>query len=201
MAPRTEQQHQAAREESRQRILASALALFSRLGYERTSVRMIATEAGISQGLLYNYFASKDDVLKALFERSMRDVLRTFNALQGSDPPAERLRRYIRACFAVVEENLEFWRLAYGVRAQPAVLARLGADFSVWESTILDTLEEPFRTLALPHPRIEARILFALIDGLSQQYARDPEHFPLREIADVVVARYDDMPEPELPAS
>ncbi len=201
MTPRTEQQHQAAREESQQRILVSALALFSRLGYERTSVRMIASEAGISQGLLYNYFASKDDVLKALFERSMRDVLRTFEALQGSDSPAERLGRYIRACFAVAEENLEFWRLSYGVRAQPAVLAGLGADFSTWESTILDTLGEPFRTLGLPHPRTEARILFALIDGLSQQYARDPEHFPLREIADAVVARYDSMPEPELPAS
>ncbi|MBA2364479.1 MAG: TetR/AcrR family transcriptional regulator [Chloroflexia bacterium] len=196
MSPRTEQQQQSAREESRQRILASALALFSRLGYERTSVRMIAGEAGISQGLLYNYFAGKDDVLKALFERSMHDVLRSFEALHGSDPPAERLRRYIRACFAIVEENLEFWRLAYGVRAQPAVLAGLGADLPAWERTILDTLEEPFRTLGLPHPQTEARILFALIDGLSQQYARDPEHFPLREVADAVVARYRETPPP-----
>lgn len=196
MAPRTEAQQQAAREESKERILASALSCFSRLGYERASVRMIASEAGISQGLLYNYFESKEAVLKALFELSMHDVLRSFEALQGTDPPAERLRRYIRACFVIVEENVEFWRLSYGVRAQPEVLAGLGADLPAWESTILDTLEEPFRTLRLPNPRIEARILFALIDGLSQQYARDPGRYPLREVTDMVVTRYMDLTEP-----
>lgn len=53
--PRTAEQLEHIRQESRERILSSALRLFARHGYAATSVRMIAREAGASLGLLYNY--------------------------------------------------------------------------------------------------------------------------------------------------
>jgi AcrR family transcriptional regulator len=43
----------------RQRILASALRLFSSKGYEETAMRDIAAEAGYSLGLIYRYFSGK----------------------------------------------------------------------------------------------------------------------------------------------
>src|SRR5262245_15146311 len=108
LMPRTAVQYQALRGESRARILEAALDVFARLGYEGASVRLIARQAGVAQGLLYNYFESKEQLLRAIFERGMRDVQASFEAAEvGGDPP-ERLERLIRHSFATVRQNLRF---------------------------------------------------------------------------------------------
>jgi TetR/AcrR family fatty acid metabolism transcriptional regulator len=49
-------------------ILDAALRTFVRRGYPDTKVAEIASEAGVAEGTLYNYFASKEDLLLALFD-------------------------------------------------------------------------------------------------------------------------------------
>jgi AcrR family transcriptional regulator len=50
-------------------ILAAAEQVFSRCGYERATTRAIAAEAGVSEGSLYRYFASKRAILLTLIDR------------------------------------------------------------------------------------------------------------------------------------
>ena len=49
----------------REEILAAAMRLFARQGYARTTTREIAQEAGISEGTIYRYFSSKQEILFA----------------------------------------------------------------------------------------------------------------------------------------
>ena len=55
MAPRTEQQFEEIRESKKKLILETALELFASEGFHTTPISRIASEAGISKGLLYNY--------------------------------------------------------------------------------------------------------------------------------------------------
>ncbi len=190
MAPRTEEQNEAIREESRARILESALALFAAHGYERTTIRMIAEAAGISQGLMYNYFSSKEQLIIALFQRSMQDVRESFAHAEDEHDPRPQIERLIRASFMILRRNMHFWRLSYGVRMQPAVVAGLGDQLHLWIDSIRSTIEVYFQNSGAADPGIEAAILFALIDGISQHYVLDPEHYPLEVIENAVVARY-----------
>src|SRR5437764_3643469 len=57
---------QAARDKRRQ-ILDAAVRVFSRRGFHACRVSDIADEAGVAYGLVYHYFASKDEVLDTLF--------------------------------------------------------------------------------------------------------------------------------------
>jgi TetR/AcrR family transcriptional regulator, fatty acid metabolism regulator protein len=50
-------------EEKRRLILAASVRVFARKGYHTSRVGDIAEEAGIAHGLLYHYFASKEEVL------------------------------------------------------------------------------------------------------------------------------------------
>ena len=52
---------------TRERILETALALFAEKGYEATTMRDVAREAGASLGLAYRYFASKEEFALALY--------------------------------------------------------------------------------------------------------------------------------------
>lgn len=53
-------------QERRKQLIDTALKLFAEKGMERTSIKDIATEAGVAQGLLYHYFRSKDELLYAI---------------------------------------------------------------------------------------------------------------------------------------
>lgn len=190
MAPRTDQQNESLREASRAKIIATALELFAQQGYEATSVRMIAQAAGIAQGLLYNYFASKEALLATIVQQSMADVRESFVGAEDTADPRQQIERLIRAAFATIQRKRAFWQLIYSVRMQGAVVASLG-DVYIAESTeIRSTIERYCRAAKLPQPEIEAAILFALIDGVAQHYVLDPESYPIDAITERLVARY-----------
>lgn len=178
------------RAESRARIENAALGLFAEHGYDGTSVRMIAEGAGISPGLLYHYFPSKEALLRALFETTMRDVRASFAVAAAEPTPAERLGMLVRAALRIVGEHRSFWRLAYAIRLQPAVLAILGPELPAWTAEILATLEEHLRVLGTAEPSIEARILFATIDGVCQHSVLLEGDYPADEIGEAIIARY-----------
>lgn len=190
MSPRTNEQNETLRADSRARILDHALRLFAEHGYEATSVRMIAQAAGIAQGLLYNYFTSKDQLLYAIFEQSMADVRESFAQAEDARDPRPQIERLIRGSFAMVRHHRLFWQLSYSVRMQRAVLAGLGDDLHAWTATIRMTLEGYFRAAGAAEPAIEAAILFAVIDGVAQHYVLDPERYPLQAVEDMLVAKY-----------
>ena len=189
MSPRTAGQNEQIRAATRQRILDAALALFAEHGYERTSVRMIAEAADVAQGLLYSHFDGKQALLHAIFEESVADVRESF-AMADAAPSDQRLEQLIRGSFEVLERNLAFWKLSYGVRMQPAVLAGLGPALHEWTTTIRRTLHGYLRDAGVARPDVEAAVLFALIDGISQHYVLDPQHYPLDAVIELVVARY-----------
>jgi AcrR family transcriptional regulator len=72
---------------ARDRLYATALRLIAERGYEATTLRDIATDAGVSVGLLYRYFPSKQAVILALYD----DLSAEF-ARQAADMPPGRWR-------------------------------------------------------------------------------------------------------------
>jgi AcrR family transcriptional regulator len=177
--PRTHQQNEALRADTRARIMEAALLLFGEYGYESTSVRMI-----------YSHFASKDELLAAIFHQSMHDVRASFALAEEAEPAGERIAALVRAAFTIVRRNQHFWRLSYGARMQPAVLAALGDDLQGWTAEIQRTLVRYFEETGVAEPQIEAALLFALIDGVSQHYVLDPEHYPLDAVTEAIIERY-----------
>jgi AcrR family transcriptional regulator len=192
MSPRSDTQNQALRDATRTRILDGALRSFARNGFEGASVRLIAKEADVALGLLYRHFTGKEDLLRSIFERSMDDVRESFQAA-GPSAAAERvppLALLIRSAFAILRRNLAFWKLSYGVRMQESALKALGPEMQAWTGQIIATLEAHFRAAGAAQPQLEAAILFASIDGISQHYALDPARYPLDAVADTLIAKY-----------
>jgi AcrR family transcriptional regulator len=61
-------------DETRSRILAAALDLFRRRGFEQTTMREIAAEAGVALGSAYYYFASKEALVMAFYENASEEM-------------------------------------------------------------------------------------------------------------------------------
>lgn len=69
-------------EETRNRILETALKLFQEKGYEETTLRDIAEAAECSLGLIYRYFGRKEDMVMELYERLANELIEHVSGLQ-----------------------------------------------------------------------------------------------------------------------
>ena len=101
-------------EERREQIVKAATKLFSEQGYYLTTIQDIAREAGISVGLIYQYFKDKDDVLFL----TLKLVLETYEkvipaAIEGAEHPLERLCLAIGAYCRVVDRLRDATVLTY----------------------------------------------------------------------------------------
>jgi TetR/AcrR family fatty acid metabolism transcriptional regulator len=69
-------------------ILAAAVRVFARQGFHACRVADIAEEAGVGYGLVYHYFASKDEVLDTLFLERWNVMLDAIRTLDAREMPA-----------------------------------------------------------------------------------------------------------------
>ena len=91
--PRTEEANQRIRGERREQILDIASHVFSRKGLTGTRVADIAAEGKMSQGLIFRYFASKEEVFAAVVEKALASAtLLAQAALDQPGSPLEKLR-------------------------------------------------------------------------------------------------------------
>jgi AcrR family transcriptional regulator len=190
MSPKSVQQNQEMSAATRAKLLQAALELFASRGYSATPVDAIADAAGVSVGLLYYHFANKRAVLQAIVGQSLADVGATFAAADREKNPADRLPMLLRSVAGIMPRHRRFWRVFYGLRMQGDVLDDLGSLVQESAEAIAESLERYLRDIRWPAPAIEARLLFAQIDGMCQHYVLDPAHYPLDGMIERLIAHY-----------
>jgi AcrR family transcriptional regulator len=190
VSPRSAAANQPVREATRARLITRALRLFGERGYGATPVSAIAVSAGVSQGLLYHYFPGKTELLAAIFEDSIRDVRESWARADAEPNPHLRLTALLRAIGALIPGRRDFWALLYGVRMQREVLATLEPLLEPWIREIHEKLRRYLRDAGWPNAELEALLLFAQIDGLSQHYVLDPARYPLDAVIARLIQRY-----------
>jgi len=121
MSPRSQLKLEEIREEKIALIMDTALKDFANEGYHNTTISQIAKHAGISKGLMYNYFKSKEELLNRIVIRSIEDIFSHFNLSEKGHLTEEEFERFIRVLFNHVRKNLSFWRLFYQLILQKDV--------------------------------------------------------------------------------
>lgn len=91
-------------EDRREQILHAAMYVFAQKGFTRATNKDIAHEAGITPGLIYHYFDSKEALLKAIIEeRSPLRLLRSLSPEMLTLPPETFLPLLLQQALAIVE--------------------------------------------------------------------------------------------------
>ena len=104
--PKTTEQNKIARDKRREQIMRSALKVFSIKGLGATKISDIAQEAVISQGLLYRYFKSKDEIFTELVGGALQRMNLAANQLGALPAPAhEKITIAVRQLLQDIESN------------------------------------------------------------------------------------------------
>jgi AcrR family transcriptional regulator len=167
--------------ESRDRILDSAVALFSQHGYAGTGVSGIVKAAGIEKSALYWHFGSKEGLLAAVFDRMdaefVDEILK--RAAQGEVAPDASLRLFTDGLKQIVAQSGHIIRLLLSVsieRSQVSAETRAAME-RVFERTRIAVAQGFEQTLGVKLPDVDliARLALAYLWEAAVREQIDPE--------------------------
>ena len=176
-------------EARRERILEAATRVFAEQGYEAASFGAIAELAGISRPVVYDHFASKEELHLVLLERERDRILEHVQVeLAGAEEPADRVARALDAFFAYVETHPYAWRMLFREAAgEPRVAEaqqRIQAEAHLAVAMTL-AREKGSRILAGRGRELRVEMLAALWGSAANGLARwwyDRREVPRREV-------------------
>ncbi len=93
--PRPESKAAARTRAQKERILTAARACFVESGFHAASMATIAETAGMSPGLIYRYFESKNAIILAIIEQQLAESRRRIRELHSSENLAQRIVEYL----------------------------------------------------------------------------------------------------------
>ncbi|HAM81729.1 TetR/AcrR family transcriptional regulator [Ornithinibacillus bavariensis] len=106
--PRTEEQYEAMRIATRDKIHSAAIKLFAKKGFAATSVKDIAEGAGISIGLMYRHYKKKEDLFNELVTFAVEGLYRNAKRFQSDNSPAELIQQFTLEILNDLEKDDEY---------------------------------------------------------------------------------------------
>jgi len=150
--------------ERRTALINAAVVVFKEKGFHETTVRDIGRAAGMTQGSIYNYVESKDDILYLVCDQIVSEYQdETRRALANSPDPVERVRSAVRAVSEVMYRHQEEILLIYqdshllDGKSRRVILARVEEFIGMFETILTDAARE--LKIELEHAHFAANIL------------------------------------------
>jgi AcrR family transcriptional regulator len=191
--PRSSAENDRIRQATSEHILKTALSLFCDKGYYATSIEEIAKQAQISKGLLYHYFKSKAEVLSALVDLRIDEVLLVMNAAKAQPTPAEQIRHIVEGALADVERQPDVFRFYLNLFSQPnldPIAAQSSQKLKEEQARQFEVQTEMFTKLGVENPRVRSLYFSATLQGIMLMFSTYPENFPLAAMKNQAIAEF-----------
>jgi AcrR family transcriptional regulator len=189
MSPRSQEQIDKIRKQSIRKILESAFQIMAKNGYDAASISQIASHAGVSKGLMYNYFESKEALLKALIYNAFEEADAMMGEIIGKNP-AETIENMLRWYFRELRERPEHWRLITELTLKIDKFDFVKEMARNKLSEYVRFFGELLKEQGFENAENEARLIAGLFDGIGVQYLVIGQEYPLDEMEKFLIEKY-----------
>ena len=190
MSPRSPEQFAEIREERKQQILNAALHVFAQGSYHGASIAAVAKKANVSKGLIYNYFESKEALLKTLVADLFEEMMELM-ALDADKPlDREGFIRIIELSINEVVQNPQRWKLYMSLSFQPDVTPILLEEILPRMQPFMVLMSDYFVRNGHEDPLAMMRYYSAVLDGVQMHILMDPENFPVEQVKKMMIQQF-----------
>ena len=187
MSPRTSTQYEAIRQEKTKLILDTALELFAEKGYHSASISDISKKAGISKGLLYNYFNSKEEVLRSIIQTGYEAAYSSLDLNGDHSLAKEEFVLFLKITFQSVRENPRFWKLYSTLVLQPGIQDMVMTEHSEKAQNIQKLFLDFVKVSGSIAPENDLIAISSLIKGAHLILITAPDFFPLEKFEETII--------------
>ena len=146
--------------EKQEKIVNAALELFANEGYNVVSTSKIARSAGVSEGLIFRHFESKQGLLDAILKLAFDKAAELYAPIILEKDPKEVLAKAITLLFEGDSKEYHFWKLQFKLKWELEISGR--------EKTqpLIDKLAWAFEALGYENPENEALVLQHILESI-----------------------------------
>lgn len=193
--PRTKKENARIRQMTKEKIRTAAMEFFIKRGYHATSISEIAKHAGISKGLLYNYYKGKEQLLAAMVEIRIGEVVEVMETAKGIEKPNEQLKHIVEGAIENVFQRPEIFRFYLHLQTQPEADQELikYSNLLIEENARQFEFQcEIFEKLNVKEPRKRSLYFSSMLQGTMLMISTYPEQFPKEEIKKQILSEFCD---------
>lgn len=160
--------------EKQEKILNTALRMFAEQGYANTSTSSIAKEAGVSEGLIFRHFGSKDKLLDAIVSCGIDEMNEGISKMESITNPKEVLSSSFDFVVDLIRNNYETWKLQISLKYQNPEIAKKYHENPVFLK-MNEKIEWAFRELNYPNPKAEMKLFNIILASLFSLLAKEDQ--------------------------
>lgn len=166
----------------RKKILDSAMILFEEQGYFATTIEQITKRAGVSKSLVYNYYDSKEALLIDLFEQASQTIQSHIEVLNKAKNVEESVSLFLDNFFRFLIEERCFLKLQLTLILTPEINDVLQSSIRKRAEFSLQFITNWLTQIEVSQAERKARLVIALLDGISLHYLSIFEDYPLEDM-------------------
>jgi len=189
------------KEERRRSLLVAAKAAFTERGFAAATVEDMARRAGVSKGLLYAYFADKEDLLFSVLDADFTEALEQMREMAETHPDLDAART-LRLAFGMMADllheadtwmslSLEFWSAANVLESRQRFRDALNAQYGTFRQWFAEVIRRG-QAEGLFRRDLDAEtgaiVLAGMFDSVGLQVWLDPALIPAAEMEGRVAA-------------
>ena len=187
MAPKTSKQFEEIRQKRKAKLTAAAMEQFATNGFGGTSISSIAKKAGVSKGLVYNYFESKEELVKEIVMAGIQAIIDKMDFDFTQKITRERMIELLDKNLDLIKLNSDYWKLYIAVIAQPAVVELVKDEIFKMMGYFFVAIAKYYEEKGVKNPMAYGYLLGAILDGIGLDSLYDPEHYPFDELREIII--------------
>jgi AcrR family transcriptional regulator len=185
--PRSPKQFEDIRKQKKQLIMDTALELFAENGFHSTSISQIANKAGISKGLTYNYFKSKNDILVEIIDNGFNEMYNNLNINRDGILTKEEFIYFIKQNFKIIQDNISHWKLFFALLLQPKVATTFSIQYEEKAAPIFKLFYDFIEQQGSSNPEKDFIAIAAMLEGAFLYVVAAPNYFPQQKLEESVI--------------
>ncbi|WP_144551465.1 TetR/AcrR family transcriptional regulator [Peribacillus simplex] len=191
--PRTPEENDRIRQASKEKIRAAAMELFMKQGYYGTSISDIAKMAGISKGLLYNYYKGKEELLSEMVEARIREVVEVMEEAFTLNTPREQLEHIVNGAIENIHNKPEVHRFYLHLQTQPEAdeeLIKYSHLITEANARQFEFQCKIFESIGEKEPRKRSLYFSSVLQGIMLMISTYQQGFPVEEIKNQIIREF-----------
>jgi len=192
MSPKSPEEFEKTRRQSQRKILEAAFDVFAHQGYSSASMANIAKQAGVSKGLIYNYFASKEELVEAVIFHHITEMFKILITPVFSLPPKERIREFIVLSLSpeMWGQDTSYFRSYTALVMNPDIPEPIRNKLAGESEQLLQMMIQLFKEAEYPNPEDSATLLAALLDGIQFHFMVMTDRYPMQQMRKRVLKHF-----------
>lgn len=191
--PRTQEENDRIRQAAKESIRTAAMEIFIEKGYHDAAIEEIAQRAGVSKGLIYNYYKGKEELLADMVKKRIEDINHVMQIAAALDSPTEQLIHIIEGALNNVKQHPKVYKFYLHLQTQPEkdkILAKYSKMLNEAMAEQFEVQCGMFAKLEGTNMRLKSLYFSSVLHGSMLMISTYPDGYPVDDIKKQIIRQF-----------